>query len=676
MKFKNYFQKSLLLTLLFIFPFFGFNQQIVINQAQFKGSKNELKTLKKEIQLGDKFFDAEKPAKLEFALKHYLEASKLLPQNAILNYKTGITYLKLNKAPEAKRHLEKAFTTDSLVATDILFDLGKACQLNYDFDQAIWYFTKYQDKMTDPNYRSQFLLANKHIVECVNAAKSIKMPGNAEVTNLGKSVNSKLNEDFALISGSENKVVFNAEYEKKVRKRKPLVTESRITFASIENDFQVKQPIPGEKTFKCAKFKSVAGISADGKTLIIKVDKNKGDLYFSNRNNGKWSKPKNPGNAINSKYAETSATLSSDGSTLYFVSNRPGGVGGKDIWMSKKNTDGSWGEPGNLGNVVNTTKDEYFVWLTADESSLYFCSAGFESMGGQDIFKTTRINGKWSAPTNLGFPVNSPFDETSITLDTAGEFGFISSNRTRGFGGSDIYKIRLPVSDKKFIFADGNPPTGKFGNIAALKGKVLDAASLTALKADIDVYNASGGKLIGRFNSKELTGEYFLNLPTGENLNIKFNSKGYLAQTERFYIPVDQSIKLVNSDIALRRLEKGARNIFTNILFDFGKSSLQPLAVPELIKIIDVLEQNPNVVLEIEGHCDAIGPNTYNLKLSGKRAKNVCNFLTASGIAQNRLSFKGKGEGFPVAPNKLPNGSDNPEGRKLNRRAEFVIIDF
>jgi outer membrane protein OmpA-like peptidoglycan-associated protein len=207
-----------------------------------------------------------------------------------------------------------------------------------------------------------------------------------------------------------------------------------------------------------------------------------------------------------------------------------------------------------------------------------------------------------------------------------------------------------------------------------MKGIIFDTDTKEPLKATIQVTENENDTIQVSYTNNPETGKYLIFLSEAMNSTAIFDADGYLPHFESISLAgASPSVKLIQKDIALQKLKIGERGIFKNILFEFGKDNLRPESVPELLRIVDLMERYPAMEMEVQGHCDHIGSKIYNQKLSEKRAGSVVRYLTASGVMQSRIIAVGKGEDFPVAPNVNSNGTDNPEGRMLNRRTEFLI---
>jgi Tol biopolymer transport system component len=382
------------------------------------------------------------------------------------------------------------------------------------------------------------------------------------------------------------------------------------------------------------------------------------DLYYSVKQGETWSDPENLGPTVNSTRWESQPSLSSDGRTLYFASNRSGGYGGSDIWKTVLRDDGSWSPPENLGEIINTADDEMSPYMHADGQTLYFSSKGHPGLGGADLFMSHRqADETWSRPQNLGYPINTPADEINLIVDPDGLRAYISSDLPQGKGGYDIYMFELH---------DGIKPLP----VSYVKGIVRSANTLRPLAASIELLELERGQTIVESKSDVINGEFLAVLPTGTNYALNVNRKGYLFYSHHFAIDsVTGLFDPVILDIFLKPIEFGQSAILKNVFFAYDSYDLESISRIELNRLVEFLVDNPEIELEISGHTDNVGSRAYNLILSAKRAKAVFDYLISAGIYQKRLSYVGMAEKEPVDTN------ETPEGRANNRRTEFKIVN-
>jgi len=426
------------------------------------------------------------------------------------------------------------------------------------------------------------------------------------------------------------------------------------------------------------------GLSPDGQTLYIYKGDNGGDIYECVLKGDKWVKPTPLPKEINTKFHESSASLGPDGRTLYFISDRPDGVGGRDIWVAYKNSKGKWSDVKNI-RELNTPYDEESVFIHPDGRTLYFSSQGHNSMGGYDIFKSTYKDGYWSKPENLGVPINTADDDLYFVLASSGQRAYFSSSRKGTIGDQDIFMITFIIdkpmnpSTEDNLIAYKTKPVQEIKiesaiaietpSLTLLKGFIYDEETKKPLEAQIVLTDNEKNEELAVFTSNAQTGRYLVSLPSGKNYGIAVKKEGYLFHSENFVIPENAQYQEIQKDIYLKPIKVGQSIVLRNIFFDFDKATLRPESKTELENLIKLMNDNPNIKIEISGHTDNIGSAAYNQKLSESRAKAVVDYLIEHGIDKSRLSYMGYGFDKPIAPN------DTEEGRQLNRRVEFKIVE-
>jgi outer membrane protein OmpA-like peptidoglycan-associated protein len=379
------------------------------------------------------------------------------------------------------------------------------------------------------------------------------------------------------------------------------------------------------------------------------------DLYFSTLEGSNWQSPKNLGNIVNSAEWDGQSTISYDGTKIFFASGRADGYGGIDLYMVEKNIFGEWGPASNLGGMVNTIFNEYSPFISQDGKTLYFSSDGHPGFGGLDIFKTVYENGKWSAPVNLGKPLNTTRSDKFFSIGGAGEVGYFSSDRDGT--GMDIYQIEIPEEMRP-------QPT------IIISGIVSNAKTSEPVAGFVMVEDIDTGELIAVNKSNSVTGKYLVVLPGGRNYSVSANKEGFFFYSQNFEVAKKAHYQEIVKDISLKPIEKGTKVVINNIFFEIGKATLTSQSHLELEKAVDLLRGNPTMIIEIGGHTDNVGEDASNMKLSHERAKSVREYLVGRGLNGDRVQAKGYGELNPIASN------DTDDGRKANRRTEFVILDY
>lgn len=379
------------------------------------------------------------------------------------------------------------------------------------------------------------------------------------------------------------------------------------------------------------------------------------DIYISYLTNDGWSEAINLGNKINSDQWDSQPCLSPDKRDLYFSSRRFGGYGGSDLYVSHLQTNGRWSEPENLGPEINTAGDESAPFIHADNQTLYFTSTGLPGYGEEDLFVVRKgDDGKWGKPLNLGYPINTISHEGTLFIAADGKTAYYASDRSEGKGGLDIYsfEMREDLRPAKTLW---------------VKGKVFDKKTSAGLPSTVELIDLASKQIISRVQTDE-TGNYLITLPVGKDYAFNVARRGYLFYSDNYSLKEKAPDSTYQKDIPLQPIEVNAAIVLRNIFFDFNKYDLKPESQVELDKVVQLLQENPTVKIQIEGHTDNVGSAADNQKLSENRAKSVVTYLNSKGIRLERLIAKGFGATKPIADNKTE------EGRAQNRRTELKIV--
>ncbi|MBE0647092.1 MAG: PD40 domain-containing protein [Bacteroidales bacterium] len=379
------------------------------------------------------------------------------------------------------------------------------------------------------------------------------------------------------------------------------------------------------------------------------------DIYFSEFRNDEWKEIKSAGGRINKPGSwESQPSISADGTILFFVSDRPGGYGGYDIYKATRSHGGEWGAPVNMGPLINSSGNEKSPFIHPDGKTLYFSSDGWMGMGGYDVFYVRlQEDGSLKKPLNIGYPINSPEDEVGFFVSTDGTRGFFASNKLKEQGGWDLYTFDL--------YDKARPDKVLF-----IKGTVKDENSFEPLKARIELRNVETKK-VSEVSLDSNTGKYVAVAPFDNDYIMTIKKEGYVYES-KYISRVDSVFKApvtVDMEIQPIELEKSYR--INDIYFAFNSFDLTPESKVVLDQLTEFLELNDRLSIQIQGHTDAIGNDAANLILSENRAKSVYDYLIANDVPAGRLTYKGFGETDPLASN------DTDEGRAMNRRTCFVI---
>ncbi|HEX8427782.1 OmpA family protein [Hymenobacter sp.] len=657
-------------------------QSVEFSKDKFGSNKDGLKAALKDIKSGDEWYELD-PPRYEQALPHYLEAQKFNSENAQLNLKIGDCYLHSGFKPRALSYLQKAYQLNSGVDPRIHYLLGRGLHLNGKWKEAIAEYKQATPATGTKNTAAFTQDIQKKIQECEYGRKLAEKPVRVFIDNAGPGVNSPYPDYGPVISADESVLLFTSRRQGSTGGEKD--PESGGFFEDVYQSNREGSTWGAARnlgeTVNSPGHDATVGLAPDAQRMLVYVEDNGGDLNEANLRGATWAKPQRLGNRINSKAHESSAAYTPDGKSLLVVSDKPGGLGGRDIY--KVEIDGR-GQAVNLGPTINTPYGEEGVFLHPDGKTMYFSSEGHSSMGGYDIFKSTFENGKWSAPENLGWPINTPDDDVFFVISASGRHGYYSSFRDDGLGSKDIYQITFLGAEKPPVLSQEDqllasralpvketllaPPVPvATAQVTILKGTVTDAATKQPLEATIDVVDNTLNQTIASFRANAQSGRYLVSLPSGVNYGIVVKQEGYLFHSENFDLPAGAAYSEVVKDIPLKKLDVGVKVVLNNIFFDFDKATLRKESTGELVRLQTLLTETPALRLEISGHTDNVGNANYNKDLSQRRAKTVVDYLVGKGVSKDRLTYAGYGDSQPVAPNTTK------ANRQKNRRTEFKV---
>jgi outer membrane protein OmpA-like peptidoglycan-associated protein/tetratricopeptide (TPR) repeat protein len=535
--------------------------------------------------------------------------------------------------------------------------------------EALYKIGNYQDALSNSNIflsKKQITANQKKSIDKINlnchfAINAIQHPVPFAPIDLGSNINTKFDEYWPSISADGEMMVFTRLIPKNENNPKVFGNRQEDLFYSVFKDNQWQKAEPFGNPINTSDNEGAQFITSDGKKMYFTAcnradGKGKCDIYVSEKLEKGWSVPVNMGEPINSAYSEKQPSLSSDGNELYFASNRPGGKGNLDIWVSTLDEKGKWSKPVNLGDSINTPEDEQAPFIHPDNHTLYFASNGWPGMGGNDLFFSRRINNMdWSSPKNLGYPINTYADEVGIIVNTKGDRAYFASNREASKG-RDIYEFEL--------YSEARPIL-----VSYVKGKVFDSDTKEPVDAKFELIDLKSAKTINHEFANKYTGEFLVCIPTDMDYALNVSKEGYLFYSENFTLSgISDKSKPFLKDIPLQQIKEGNKVVLKNIFFETNSFELKEESTVELEKLIKFLNKNVSLKIEIGGHSDNVGSDETNQKLSENRAKSVVGYLVSKGISPSRLTTKGYGKSEPVADNK------NEEGRSQNRRTEFKIV--
>lgn len=561
----------------------------------------------------------------------------------------------LKKYQEAVSLYEKARSKDSIYFQ--VYKLPYAINIAGlgQFEKALKLIDEF---LSIPNISERSISAAKYRKKCFEFAIDYqkKHPDQDlykfNPVNLGDSVNSIYAEYYPSVTVSDNILVFTRAG---LHMREDFM-ESNMS----KKGFSLAKPIEGDINIEPKK--GAITSSQDGEWILFAGQfSGQGfgnyDIYKSVYTPKGWSEPENLGANINTEFWESSPSLSPDNRVLFFSSNRPGGYGGKDLYISYRNANGSWSAARNMGPEINTKGDELAPFIHPDNQTLYYTSDGLPGYGGSDIYVLRKkADGDWGLPENIGYPINTIENEGSLAVSADGLTAYYASDKADSRGDLDLYQFEMRPDIRPY-------------RTLYVKGTVIDKLTNKGLPSSVELFDNVNNKALMKVQTDE-KGDYFITLPTGRDYTFTVNRKGYLFYSEQYALSKKEADSTYQKNIALQPVALHANFIFNNILFKNNSFELPTAAFIELDKLVQVLNENPSIKLEISGHTDSIGKQEDNLILSSNRAKSIVNYLNSKNIDIKRLSYKGYGSSKPIADN------NSEEGRSKNRRTEFTVTDL
>ena len=621
-------------------------------------------TSKESFQDAEYFFNQES---YPDALLEYVKLARKFPDNANFNYKIGICYLNMaGQKDKAVGFLQKAASkvsasykegviTEKNAPIDAFLYLGNAFRINNQLDNAMLAYRKYKDLLGKGN-TEDIKYAEQQIAACKTAQEYMSKPYSVKEINLGRVINNSEPNIRPVISGDgktmayvTKKKFYDAVYVSRFRKNMWSVP-TEITEQIISDGNQYP-----------------AGLSYTGDTLFLnKEDNFNSDLYVSRFVKGVWTPSKSIGKTINTRYWESYASLTSDGKELFFASNRKGGQGNMDIYFSRKTAKGDWGTPVNLGKVINTELNEDCPFITPDGKILFFSSQGHQNMGGFDIFYSKRLaENEWSEPVNLGYPINTTDDDLYFAPEENGHYFYLSRFEKGGMGQNDIYRFELLPDDRNklallYEIQELKVPEDSLQNASADSAAVAKIIMPLTVKKEVKTKPTKPQPLTKQ------------NVPATDTTRLVKVKK-----TVETHPPVTTGKTAINKAISDTTTGKTVLHApkfeLSGVFFAFNSYALTDEAKKQLDILVNALKAYPDIEIEINGYADSRGTGYANMAISKLRAESVARYLSSRGIMDNRMKPVANGSANPIALNSKTDGSDNPEGRRLNRRVEFRI---
>ena len=487
------------------------------------------------------------------------------------------------------------------------------------------------------------------LIAICSFAKSHPIQSEIIVTNAGDSINTADAEYFPSITVQDSLFLF--------MRRINFKREDFFTSTLTKNKFSKASALSDDLNIE--EKKGSMSLTQDLNTLYYAADYNeKGygryDIYKVTKTKKGWSVPKNLGKNINSDYWDSAPSIAPDNQALYFCSNRPGGYGGIDIYVAYKNEKGYWEEAINMGPTINTAGDEQAPFIHADNKTLYFSSNGWPGFGGSDLFVIRKkIDGAWSIPLNLGYPINTFENEGSIAVAGGGTDAYIASDRADSRGSLDIYKVTLALNTR---------PNKTF----YVNGFIADALTKKPIAGEVVLINTNE-----ETNTMQIkvdsNGNFILGLPYLDSIGIRVNSEGHEFASTILSLENINSLSGSTLNFYLAPIVKIFTKNFNNIFFEINKAKLNKKSFVELDALTTYLQSAPTALILIEGHTDNRGDSVQNKLLSSKRANTIATYLMSKGIDTTRIKTIGLGGTQPISDNTTE------EGRIKNRRTSFTI---
>ncbi len=596
-----------------------------------------------------------------------LKTAKKYPSLPKVYVLLGEVNWKMNNYPDARSAYQKLLALKPPPADEFMvhYALGQLWMEELNYDQAVAALTqclavKLPDAWKDKRTQADKLLQNARF-----AQYAVKHPVPFNPMRMDSTINSRHDEYLPMLSADEQILVFTRRFNATA-----IANEDFFYSLRPSDTVAWQMAIEMDKPINSPANEGAICISPDGKRLFFaakdRPDSEGGfDLYYCYKTGEAWKGPFNLGRPINTPFWDSQPSIAADGKSLYFCSRRKGGHGGIDIWVSNLENN-YWTEPVNLGANINTPGDEQSPFIHPDNQTLYFSSNGHVGMGNADLYVVRRDTaGNWGKPENLGYPINTPGTENGLVVNTKGNRAYYSSF-AEGTG-LDIFYFDLPKAAQPAY-------------VTYVKGIVADDVTKKKLAADIELIDLETGKIVHQTTSDAINGEFLVTLPTGKNYMYNVAKQDYLFFSENFALANALTDKPYLLNIALKPIKKDEKDnkpvwnvgqsvVLKNVFFETDSYELKPSSFTELDRLVKLLQDYPNLKVEISGHTDNTGSKEHNQKLSANRAKAVYDYLTGKNIPTKQLTHKGYGDTKPIADN------NTEAGRAANRRTEFTILD-
>lgn len=533
------------------------------------------------------------------------------------------------------------------------FELGENYLLEGNYNQSLEYLNRYLK--AEVMSRGRIEQAVMWRSNCEFALRNQRSLSDFRPRMLSDTVNAFAMQYFPVLTADEQELIFTRRKGAGNEDDEDLVISRKNASGQWTAPQSISPQINSENN------EGTCTVSADGRQIIFTSCRGRSgygscDLFLSEKKGDQWSVPVNMGPSINSAAWESQPSLSADGRELYFVSDRKGGLGGRDLYVSYQIDKGKWTKAENLGPVINTRYDEISPFIHVNGRTLFFASNGRPGFGGYDLYRSERDDGKWSVPENFGAPVNTYEDQFSLFITTDGRRGYYSHEKELNDNSGRIYEIGIP-QELQIKYRSNY-----------VKGMVRDKSDSQPLRARIELFDIRQNKLVSFVESDSVTGAYLMVLTQGAEYALYVSRPGYLFQNLYFNYVESEHLAPIVMDISLERAKEGAAVVLNNIFFDYNKFDLKEKSYSQLDEVVRFMQENPALRVEISGHTDNQGSADYNRQLSLKRAQAVASYLATKGVQPQRVLQKGYGADKPITDN------DTEEGRQQNRRIEFRVL--
>lgn len=616
-------------------------------------------TSTKAIKLYKEAEEQLKNRRFDLALEIFHKALSKDPDFKEAHYQVGVLYkMYARDLNKMKYHFERYFILDTIAAApQVVRVLGETYLHQGHYERSIYYLNKYVQNTKEPIpflKKAEVLVKNAHWA-LQHKGDSVKVYR----VKLPSQVNRHNKQYFPVTTADEKWLVYTIREQKGSQEYEDIyISEKKDSSWGYSESISENINTPFNNEGTCS-------ISADGKILVFTMCGNKSrndkdcDLYISYREGSNWGKPQNMGSKINSPYWDSQPSLSPDGKTLYFASKRPGGEGEEDLWVTKTDASGRWETPLNLGDIVNTPGREVAPYVHPSQSTLFFSSDYHPGFGSFDIFLSQKDSlGNWGVPANMGYPINTHLEESSI---------FISTDCNKAY-----YSAEFPTekgNEHYYLYEFSLPTTIRCKEQSTYsKGKVADIETNEPLAASVELIDLATNQVLSIVKSDGVDGSYLIVLNNKRRYALFASKPGYMYESHTFDFDSISTFDPIHLDIYLQKVKKGAVLTLENIFFKSGAYLLESTSLAELQKLILFLDQNPETMVEISGHTDNVGKIQDNITLSTKRAESVVKYLLENGVSKDRIKFAGYGDKYPVAPN------DTPDNKRRNRRIECKIL--